>query len=195
MRHNQPQYGKKKLFPLKKKSKLSEKAQYYACKCHTAANHKYDGMNYGVHLANVICVANDFLHLIPESQHEMVLAACWCHDLIEDARQTYNDVKDIIGIEAADIVYALTNEKGKTRKDRANEKYYLGIYTTPFAPFVKMCDRIANVAYSKEVNSRMIDMYRKENDYFLSSMFKYGDCGLQEMVDYLKTIIEKEEAD
>ena len=40
-------------------------------------------------------------------------------------------------ITAAEIVYALTNDKGRTRKERAGEHYYAGIRETPYAPFVK----------------------------------------------------------
>jgi hypothetical protein len=94
---------------------------------------------------------------------EACLVAAWGHDLIEDCRVSYNDVKTHLGQEAADIVYAVTNEKGKNRAERANEKYYQGIRETPGAVFVKLCDRIANVQYSKMTKSRMFEMYSKEN--------------------------------
>jgi (p)ppGpp synthase/HD superfamily hydrolase len=87
--------------------------------------------------------------------------------LIEDCRVSYNDVKEQLGQEAADIIYAVTNEKGKNRKERANDKYYEGIRNTPGAVFVKLCDRIANVQYSKMTKSRMFEMYKKENDDFI----------------------------
>ena len=45
------------------------------------------------------------------------MLACWGHDLIEDTRVSYNDVKGQLGEEAADIIYALTNEKVKTVKN------------------------------------------------------------------------------
>jgi len=57
------------------------------------------------------------------------------HDSIEDARLTYNDVMKVArnmmteeqALMATEIVYALTNEKGRTRAERAGEKYYQGI--------------------------------------------------------------------
>jgi hypothetical protein len=79
-------------------------------------------------------------------------------------------VKEHLGQEAADIIYALTNEKGKNRKERANDKYYEGIKNTPGAVFVKLCDRIANVQYSKMTGSRMFEMYKKENDEFVTKL-------------------------
>ena len=98
------------------------------------------------------------------------MLASWGHDLIEDCRVSYNDVKDALGQEAADIVYAVTNEKGKNRKERANDKYYEGIRRTPGAVFVKLCDRIANIQYSKMTGSRMFEMYKKESDNFIVKM-------------------------
>jgi hypothetical protein len=38
---------------------------------------------------------------------------------------------------------------------------------TKGAVFVKLCDRIANVQYSKMTKSRMFEMYKKENDNFI----------------------------
>jgi (p)ppGpp synthase/HD superfamily hydrolase len=96
--------------------------------------------------------------------------ACFAHDTIEDTRVTYNDVKSALGHYVADLVYALTNEKGKTRKERANDKYYEGIRSEKYGIFVKMCDRIANVEYSKMSGSRMFEMYKKENEDFIKSL-------------------------
>ena len=40
-------------------------------------------------------------------------------------------------------MYALTNEKGRTRAERAGVKYYEGIRAVPYAPMVKLADRMA----------------------------------------------------
>jgi len=93
--------------------------------------------------------------------------AAFAHDTIEDTRVSYNDVRYELGVVVADIVDAVSNEKGKTRKERANDKYYEGIRNTYGAVFVKLCDRIANVQYSKMTGSRMFEMYKKENDEFI----------------------------
>ena len=114
------------------------------------------------------------------------MLACWGHDLIEDTRVSYNDVKDHLGQEAADIIYALTNEKGKNRKERANDKYYEGIRNTKGAVFVKLCDRIANVQYSKMTGSRMFEMYKKENESFELMIGRYtANQDLEPMFQYL----------
>lgn len=146
-------------------------------KQHSDTNHMYDQyLPYDFHLRMVARVANQHMDLIPDSNdgevstRVSVLLAAYGHDLIEDTRLSYNDVKEQLGITAAEIIYACTNEKGKNRKERANDKYYEGIRNTPYAVFVKLCDRIANVQYSKMTGSRMFEMYRKENDKFGESL-------------------------
>ena len=81
---------------------------------------------------------------------------------------------------ATEIVYALTNDKGRTREERAGEKYYQGIRVTPYAPFVKLCDRLANVTYSCSVDngrngSRMREVYKGEMGKFLPALISDTD--------------------
>jgi (p)ppGpp synthase/HD superfamily hydrolase len=80
-----------------------------------------------------------------------------------------------LGVTVAEITYALTNEKGKNRKERANAKYYKGIRETPYATFIKLCDRLANVSYSKSVNSKMIEAYQKEQGGFECQLRYYDE--------------------
>jgi (p)ppGpp synthase/HD superfamily hydrolase len=171
---------------------------------HAKTNHMYDTyLPYEFHLRMVANVAKDFSHLVKDFSHlhseklsyECQLA-CWGHDLIEDTRVSYNDVKERLGVEAADIVYAVTNEKGKNRKERANEKYYEGIRNTPGAVFVKLCDRIANVQYSKMTKSRMFEMYKKENLEFTKALglredlAEYSGHPYYKMYKYLNNLFE-----
>jgi (p)ppGpp synthase/HD superfamily hydrolase len=175
---------------------------------HRATNHMYDTyLPYEFHLRMVNQVAQDFKHLLDDSKDYFTgepyrgprqdqvtlrtacLRATWGHDLIEDCRVSYNDVMNTLGQEAADIVYAVTNEKGKNRKERANEKYYNGIRFTPGAVFVKLCDRIANVQYSKMTKSRMYGMYKEENENFEKMLGRHTDYkDLEPMFDYLTNL-------
>jgi (p)ppGpp synthase/HD superfamily hydrolase len=150
---------------------LISTAKEHAIRCHLGTCHEYDGMPYTIHLKHVTDFATKFKQLVPEKSWETVLAACWLHDTIEDCRQTYNDIVKICGSEVAEIVYALTNEKGRTRKERANSKYYEGIRDTPFAPFVKLCDRLANVEYSSRSKSSMFNKYWMEQPQFEKELY------------------------
>jgi len=142
----------------------------FAIEAHNKVNHLYDGKPYSVHLAMVAHYAERYLDCIPQQCWQTVLNAAWLHDTIEDCRLTYNDVKAIAGYEVAEIVYALTNDKGRNRKERAGENYYKGIRETAWAKYVKLCDRLANVKYSVDTNSKMLEVYKKENESFLTGL-------------------------
>ena len=165
---------------------MIEKTKEYAIKCHTDTCHYYDTHLYSYHLQMVVDVANKFIHLIPEKDRDVVISSAWCHDLIEDTRNTHSDVLKATSLEVAEIVYALTNEKGKTRKERANEKYYAGIRNTTYATFVKLCDRIANIQYSMNQRSRMLEMYRKETPDFINKLY---DEKYDEMFEHLEILV------
>ena len=152
-------------------SEFVTKSMQYALKCHDDTNHKYDGHPYSNHLQMVYDYGCKYQHLILNRDVDAPLAACWTHDVIEDARQTYNDVKGACGIQVAEITYALTNEKGKNRSERANDKYYRGICDISGALFVKLCDRLANINYSKISGSTMLDRYRKEHSNFKNKLY------------------------
>jgi (p)ppGpp synthase/HD superfamily hydrolase len=154
---------------------------------HRSTNHKYGDENYDFHLQMAVDVFEEYAYTLEDfAMYDDVLLATWGHDLIEDTRTNYNDVFHMLGEAAADIIYAVTNEKGKYRKDRANEIYYSGIRSTDGATFVKLCDRIANVMHSKRTDGNLLEMYRKENDHFLKAIdaHKYP-----EMVDHLKSLL------
>lgn len=183
---------------------------------HASTNHMYDTyLPYEFHLRMVAHIADRWKHLLDDevdyftgkkeydrgrdvtvTLRTACLRAAWGHDLIEDCRVSYNDVREILGQEAADIVYAVTNEKGKSRKERANDKYYEGIRNTKGAVFVKLCDRIANVQYSKMTGSRMFEMYKKENLDFTKSLglredrAEYSGHEYYKMYKYLNDLFE-----
>ena len=167
---------------------------------HNEVNQKYDGQPYFVHLSSVVHYVEVYGHNVCENENDILplIFGAYFHDSIEDARLTYNDVKAIANKYmtseqahcATEIVYALTNEKGRNRAERANEKYYLGIRETQFAPFVKMCDRFANMSYSFLNKSRMIGVYKKELEHFLDciTVKDNSDCRFSIPVEMLKDI-------
>jgi len=158
---------------------------------HEKTNHYYDQyLPYSFHLRMVIQAFQDWKHLLDEKDHETMELAAAGHDLIEDTRTSYNDVKSVLGEKAADIIYACSNEKGKTRKERANDKYYQGIREQEGAVFIKLCDRIANVQYSKMTRSRMFEMYKSENENFFKKIGYEEQHPLVKMFQYLESLFE-----
>ena len=160
----------------------------YAFKCHADTNHLYDGKSYANHLIMVFNYGLKYAYLINDKMAlHYVLGSCYTHDTIEDTRQTYNDVQMACGDIVANITYALTNEKGKNRKERAGLKYYQGIRATPCAAYVKICDRLANVKYSFDNQGSMLEKYRKEQQSFKSEL--YADR-FKDMFDELDNLLK-----
>lgn len=163
-----------------------EKIRSVAHQLHENVNQYYDDDKpYSYHLDMVAKEVYTYGHhvLVREEDFLPLFMGAWFHDSIEDARVSYNDVKKIgmkLGLTeeqtflAAEIVYALTNEKGRNRKERAGKRYYEGIRNTPYAPFVKMCDRAANIRYScgsyNSRNLRMAKLYEDEMPNFTRSI-------------------------
>lgn len=157
---------------------------------HRNTNHKYDGyLPYEYHLKMTVRVLERFSHHVEDISIQDITLACYSHDLIEDTRISYNDVKSILGYNVAELVYALTEEKGKNRKERLSEKYYSGLRDIKYGIFIKLCDVISNVEYCKMSGSSMIEMYRKEFDYFTEQIGYNGNFHYKDMYDYLKSIL------
>ena len=165
--------------------------RYSAHSLHASVNQNYDQVHpYGYHLDMVAKLVQRYGYYVCSDEADVLplLFGAYYHDAIEDARRTYNDVlrtarqfmDEEQALLAAEIVYALTNDKGRTRAERAGERYYQGILSTPYAPLVKLADRLANATYSfrhlnekndfSGLNAQMKEVYRREMPHFLQSI-------------------------
>lgn len=147
---------------------LITKAREYAFEQHGAINQLYDGAPYSTHLHAVATQVATFGHLLDShAQWDTATAAAYIHDVIEDCRVTYNDVDKVLGQELAELAYVLATPKGRNRAERHCDAYYVEISQNKVATFVKICDRLANVAHSvSQTSSSMLDRYRKEQAHF-----------------------------
>ena len=161
-------------------------------KLHESVAQTYDNVYpYAYHLAQVINNVDKYCPHRLNNTHYICMLAAALHDSIEDARMTYNDIikfitdkylktnylksKDEV-FAVADIVYALTDERGKSRYDRHSDKYWKELLSTPGAVFVKCCDRLANLEYSiKTKNERMQNVYIKEMKEFIKKIKNADD--------------------
>jgi (p)ppGpp synthase/HD superfamily hydrolase len=166
---------------------IVEIAKNYAIERHKYVNQTYDIHPYSFHLDSTYRVAKRFIHLISEKDRDNVLAGCWVHDVIEDTRQTHNDVKKATNETVAEYSYVLTNPKGKNRKERNSPAYYNDIKGFLHASFIKLCDRIANLEYSLSVESDKFVMYKKEHKSFRVKLY---DGRWKEMWDHLEKLIK-----
>lgn len=159
----------------------------HAVQAHAAVNHLYDGKPYSYHLDMAAEAALMFSHLIPKEDFNDVLGGVYEHDTIEDCGLTYNDLLKATNRIVAEIAYACTNEKGRNRAERANDKYYAGIRNTKYATFVKLCDRIANIKHSSISKNRMMDLYKKEHNHFKEMLYSKE---YQEMWEYMEMFFD-----
>ena len=190
-----------------KYAKQIEEIRLAAHQLHQSVNQVYgDDLPYGFHLDMVAESVNSYGYLVCAREEDVVplYFGSFFHDSIEDTRQTYHDVlkrarkwmTEDQALMATEIVYALTNDKGRTRAERAGEKYYEGIRQTPYAPFVKLCDRLANVTYSCSVDNgrqgnRMREVYKEEMPHFLPSLSSNSeDPRLQSPFDVVIALAE-----
>ena len=107
----------------------------------------------------------------------ILLNSAYGHDLIEDARVSYNDIVkalhryDLELEPAAEIIRAVTNySRGRNREERMPDFVYQDIRNTEHADFIKLCDRLANVRYSIFTRSSMTRKYKAENNHFIESV-------------------------
>lgn len=189
---------------LSRYAEVIEKIRLSAHKLHESVNQTYDDvLPYGYHLDMVVDAVYKYGHEVCASESDILplFFGAYYHDSIEDARLTYNDVMKIAAqhmsqeqaFMAAEIAYALTNDKGRTRAERAGEKYYQGIRETPYAPFVKLADRLANITHSSyntnESNVHMKTVYREELPHFLEAIAPQDNDDLRFTLP--QTIIDK----
>lgn len=138
--------------------KFVKKIRHYSIKTHNGVNQKYGkNENYSFHLDMVGDFGKTYLHLLPKERQKYAHAGCFAHDRIEDCRETHADLVKYCGKDVADIVYAVTDEKGKTREERKPKKLYDDMLYNMEAVFVKLCDRLANLKYSKDRYSYMTE--------------------------------------
>ncbi len=171
-------------------------------------NQKYDhDLPYSFHLKMVRAQADKFIDLIdlpngngnPTMGYDTdgenlkrkinVLMGCAGHDLIEDARLSYNDVKDRAGDTVAEIIFLCTEMRGRNRTERKNDQFYRELATNELAVFVKLCDIMANSTYSILSNSGMLVKQRGEWPKIKEALIG-ADGRYLSMFDYLDKLYE-----
>jgi len=127
------------------------------------ANVTYDIYPYIYHPKMVAQIAEDL------GYEEAIVIACLLPDTTEDGGLSYNKIKRYFGEEVAEIVYAVTDELGRNRKEK-HTKTYPKIKANWKATVVKICDRIANMRHSKEFTPSKFKMYQSEHTFFVDSL-------------------------
>lgn len=161
-----------------------EKAFLFAEQAHFGQH--YGLYPYSYHLKQVADVAEEI------GFDESIVIACILHDILEDTHLSYNDVKKEFGEDIAELVYAVTDELGRNRKER-KERTFPKIKANPKAIAVKLCDRIANVREAKisadkpfgTSDSKMLKLYKQEHLEFYTELYTPSDCIIENAWDEL----------
>lgn len=164
------------------------KAMVFAINAHK--NQTYgdgnDAKPYIIHLISVSDILNRFgFYSIDYERGRILQIASLLHDTIEDAGIKFKDIEKSFGKDVAEIVYCVTDELGRNRKER-HEKTYPKIRANRNAIVVKLADRIANVEYSSKNRSRQMDMYRSEFQDFKHHLYNGENI---EMWNHLEKIL------
>jgi (p)ppGpp synthase/HD superfamily hydrolase len=148
---------------------------------------KYGTHSYDYHLLQVEMALQRF-----GFTDEKLKISAWLHDVIEDTKISYDKIKYGFGGEIADIVYSVTNEMGRNRKERY-AKTYPKIRDNKDGLIIKLADRIANIEFSKGMNTGFADMYQAEWSAFEASLKdeREADPRVKKMWDYLKSLFEE----
>lgn len=158
--------------------KLLRDALFVAENAHK--NQKYDEIfPYIKHIYDVI----DVLKRFDFKSNKMLIGAA-LHDTIEDDGISYNDIKKHFGIDVAEMVFCVTDELGRNRKEK-KEKTLPKTMSNPDAIILKLADRIANIEHGGK-----IDMYRKEQIDFKGTLYLSTPLEARVMWDYLDNLLK-----
>jgi (p)ppGpp synthase/HD superfamily hydrolase len=157
--------------------KTYKEARMVAVKAHS--NQSYDEIfPYEKHIDDVIDVLKRFGY----SGKYLVGGAL--HDSIEDDGISYNDIKKHFGVDVAEMVYCVTDEVGRNRKEK-KEKTLPKTTSNPDAIILKLADRIANIEHGGK-----IDMYAKEYDEFKGALFLNTPSDAKVMWNHLDKLLK-----
>lgn len=149
-------------------AELVERARRLAIAAH--GDQRYGQEPYRVHLEHVVEVLRRFPHT------EVMRAAAWLHDAVEDTALTEAEVATEVGAEVAAIVAAVTDEPGATRAERKPRTLAKLRRASPEARAVKLADRIANLEASlKGGRGDLQAMYRREYAEFRRQLHVPGE--------------------
>lgn len=161
-------------------SDLNVMIMLFAIKKH--GDQKYGDLPYVYHL---VCVMDVLLRF--GYRHESWIGAAWAHDLLEDTDTTREELRNLCGSFIEELVFAVTSEKGKNRKER-NQKTYPKTRNSLWGIALKLSDRIANVEHSKANNAGLYQMYKKEYPEFREAL--YTPSSYRNMWDHLDKLME-----
>lgn len=148
-------------------AQLRSKAVELAMMAH--GRQKYGPLEYAYHLR---CVENVIRRFFKSDKPYVwaLRTAAWLHDIVEDTDITLEVVRASFGEYVADMVYGVTDEPGKNRKER-KAATLSKTAAKEMRVILKLADRIANTEEGLAWDNSLIDMYRKEYPSFREALY------------------------
>jgi len=141
---------------------LYEEAEEVARNLHNGQS--YDIFPYTKHLRDVVTILEEHGFV-----NEYIIAG-WLHDSLEDCNISYSKILKAFGKDVAEMVYAVTDPKGRTRQEK-KVKVYEDLKNYPKAIAIKLADRIANIRNCIRMgNTEKLERYRKEDQDFREAL-------------------------
>jgi len=110
------------------------------------------------------------------ADHGELVAAAWLHDVLEDTNATISMLHRAFGSTVTALVVAVTDEPGNSRAERHAKTYPRIRAVGMQAVGLKLCDRLANVQASIELDgTKMLNMYRAEHPDFVAALHRPGE--------------------
>lgn len=100
---------------------LFKEAERLAIQVHQGQ--QYGNFPYEYHLEEVIAILTDYGFSPDNPDTAPILVAGWLHDSLEDTELRYDDILNQFGNEVADLVWLVTDESGKNRKEPKQATY------------------------------------------------------------------------
>ena len=133
---------------------------------------KYGVHPYSHHLDTVAAIAAGY--------GEVAQVVAYLHDVVEDTDIDESEIERRFGRLVARCVAVLTDEAGKSRKERKRKTYAKMSAVrgeAEVALIVKVADRLANVAACvRDNHHRKLEMYRDEQASFRAAAYRDGLC-------------------
>jgi (p)ppGpp synthase/HD superfamily hydrolase len=143
------------------------------------SNQSYDEIfPYEKHLDDVVDVLKRF------GFSGKFIVAGYLHDAIEDDGISYNDINRHFNTEVAEMVYCVTDELGRNRREK-KIKTLPKTAGNPDAIILKLADRIANIEHGGK-----IDMYAKEYQEFKGALYLNTPASGRPMWEHLDKLLQ-----
>lgn len=158
---------------------MVDRARVFATAAHAAVAQvrKYTFEPYIVHPAEVVSIVESIPHT------DVMLAAAWLHDVVEDTGVTIETIRSEFGTEVAELVSWLTDVSRPEHGNRARRKALDRAHSAAApaeAQTVKLADLISNTRSIMAHDVAFAKTYLEEKRLLLEVMYK-GDATLMAM--------------